>query len=362
MRRIVSLVFTMLFFIASLSWGQGTVLAIRPPAPPTALAATYVQGPTEIFDPCPPPQIRCHLGPVKILMNAGYCCDLPKPWGTNWEGLFVYQMPLNGYPAAWEQLAVANLLPDGTWTTTLDEHEMGFPTSVYWQGYYYVAYTATRHSTIGQKVRANVGLLKASSLTHGGVISRQIEWIRPINPNPNWPTGTLGAFSTAFVLQGTTLYLYVTDTTLVDQPSKSMVVRYRINSDMSYVLDAYCDFGRDQQGNALRPSIDDMGFGTDGAMYALETVWPQSGIWWQSQTDRQWKSVAGTPTSVGLTWSLTTATYTAPPNYVFDGGFNRTSVGQIGVPPLGVITNYSTDGGDPHSNSWQLMLWPGRVQ
>src|SRR5687768_17437677 len=106
------------------------VITTRPTCVPPNLAPyplNYIQGP----DP-----ILLENGDVAIMVNAGNCCSGP------WEGVFSLIYPAAGRAATPRFSGIWASNNFGT-EPARNEHEVGFPSAIFYQQKWRVAYTAT---------------------------------------------------------------------------------------------------------------------------------------------------------------------------------------------------------------------------
>ena len=292
----------------------------RPPSQ-VANATNYVQG----------PQLIRHSGSAwSLLVNAGYCCDVPLPWGPGFEGIARLTLP----GGAWEWLAVCN-----DWgATPRDEHELAFP--AYHAGR--ISYTATHW---GERAKPPHERARVSALTGSWGSS----WTRP---DESWLAGT-GHWNIGIVEDQATgrQWLYTRET---DDTGSQRIVRRQImptGVPGSPKSTSWRGYPAD-----MHPSITDV-VRSGGVWYALEEVseWPVPPWAWYELAE--WRSVAQTHpvmADVGVVWEPTGRRIRPGVMTAWDPGFARTESGDLAGQ---YIVHMCGDGRGPETGAWELCVW-----
>ena len=336
-----------LLFVAAIAAAQTSgIITTRPTCVPpngTALAVNYIQGPDPILLP---------NGDVDILVNADKCCNGP------WEGIFSLIYPAAGHAAT---PRFSGIWASNNWATeTRNEHETAFPSAIFSNGQWRIAYTATFKCCTDNRDR--VGRLDLNNLTYRAASSQVTnQWIKPVDPlcrnlgscAPKKGSGILGTFVRH---PNGELYVYHPDGT---SNCASGWLRHKINSDMS-VANLAGNGCIALTGVAPAPTwLSDIGTGADGKLYMLTTT--------DFRHIDEWVST-GDAFNIGLTWDKTGRRWTAPahptpPNlyFVWDAGYLKDQNRQI-VEPKVIVSqiSYGTtwdESQDVTTGRWYLHYW-----
>lgn len=346
----VTTAFLLLAGVSSAGFAQSTgFITTRPVCSPNGAQdpLNYIQGP----DP-----IQLSNGDVAILVNSGRCCT------GHWEGIFSLI-----YPAAGR---AATPRFSGIWASNnfdtepaRREAEVGFPSAIFYNGKWRVAYTST-FLPFGMTDRDRVARLDLNNLTYQ-VPSAQVtnQWIKPIDPAcqdlgscAGKGSGVLGTFA---LHPNGDLYVYHPDGNL---PScTSGWVRHKINPNMS-VANAGGNGCISLNGlTAAPPWVSDIARGADGKLYML--VGSPNSI---KRID-EWVST-GDASTIGLVWNTTGRTWIAPshPNppkvySIWDAGYLKDQNRKL-VEPKVVVAQIS-DGTswaeitNVELGRWYLYYW-----
>jgi hypothetical protein len=319
----------------------------------------YIQG----FDPI----LLSPGGDVAILVNAGQCCD------GNWEALFSLMYPRN--PSSSPQFYP--IWGTSNWGNepARNEHEAGFPSGIFANGSWHVAYTATfwqppqcpdpNDPLCTSKDYDRVGRVDIGSLTTQATTDEVDNmWILPVDPAcqplgscPGVGSGLLGTYVHHPNGQ---LFVYHSDG---NAGCPSGWIRHHIGEDMS-VFNPPGDGCLTFAGTVVPPTIWDMGGGNDGALYMLTSR--PSNI---TNID-EWVST-GPADSIGLFWQLTGRTWVAPPGpvpgfpgevySVWDGSYMKDPSRQIVEPRVvvGQVSHGSTFDQivDASRGYWYAYYW-----
>ena len=333
------------------------IITTRPTCVPpngTQLAVNYIQGPDPILLP---------NGDVAILVNAGKCCDGP------WEGIFSLIYPAAGRPAA---PRFSGLWASNNWNTEpRNEHEVGYPSAIFYGNQWRIAYTATFGPSHWVN-RDRLGRLDTDNLTYRALTSQVTnQWIlptksncRPLNTCPAQEglqegSGVLGTF---VLHPNNDLYVYHPDG---NSGCQSRWLRHKINPDMS-VANLSGNGCITLNGRFAAPTwLSDIGRGADGKLYMLTNA----DNYWSIE---EWVS-EGDATTIGLVWNRTGRQWNRPaypspnPNnfsyLVWDAGYLKDRKRQI-VEPKVVVSQISS-GKDPTPQDifnsalgrWYLHYW-----
>lgn len=304
----------------------GTASVPRRPPVPVERQANYLQGPLLVR----------HDGGAgwSLLANAGYCCDVPLPWGPGYEGIVRLAVPAG----TWEWLAVTNDFGPGS---ARDEHELAFPT--YYQGR--IPYTATRWSEHAEPIHERVG----TSLLTG---AWGATWTRP---NATWlPAGGGSArWSVALMADPATgkEWLYTRDTTGTGAQS---IVRRQVMSSGALGPAKATTWAGFPAG--AHPSITDV-VRAGSTWYALEEVseWPTPPWGWHELAE--WRSTAQAqplPVDVGVIWEPTGRRIRPGLRTAWDAGYARTETGDLAGR---LVVHMCGDGTNADTGAWEVCVW-----
>lgn len=299
------------------AWTTTGVISARP-EPPVAGARpiNYVQGasPVKVGDE------------VWLFANAGACCHAPGDGA--WEGIYVY------VEGAWHPLWAAD-----SWgrEPELDEHEVAFPSLVFWQHphgpMWIAAYAATRASTLGQQRRVTIGRAGTRLNPLSEWPQRAPEWVAPLGP------GSWGAFPIALMAASSRLDLWVWD------HSARAVVAYEVDHNASAWPRLMADFHGHPA--PLPPALTDIARGPWGELYALD------GFHHTTQVVKEWVSWPFCGRPAGHRWTLTERSWSYPGATTFDCNYLRDQSGGL-VAPRVVVCNTSPGGVYADSGAWEL--------
>lgn len=348
--RTMSISALLLLFAVSAAQPQTTgIITTRPTCVPPNGAQdllNYIQGP----DP-----ILLANGDVAVMVNAGKCCT------GHWEGIFSLIYPGAGRVAT---PRFSGIWASDNWDTEpRNEQEAAFPSAIFYNGKWRVAYTATFRCCTYNRDR--VARLDLNNLTYRALTSQVTnQWIKPIDPNcrtlgscaPKKGSGILGTFA---LHPNGELFVYHPDGS---STCPSGWLRHKINADMS-LANLSGNGCITLNGITQAPTwVSDIGRGADGKLYMLTN--PEGFSWID-----EWVST-GDAATIGLTWTKTGRRWHPPahPNsaggYVYgvwDAGFLKDSNRQIVEPK--VIVSQISDGrswneiADVELGRWYLHYW-----
>jgi len=296
----------------------------RPPAP-AARQVNYVQGPSLIR----------HEGSTgwSLLVNAGYCCDVPLPWGPGFEGIARLALPAG----QWSWLAACN---DFGADSSRDEHELGFP--AYVPGT--VVYTATRWSDHAKPVHERIGVSLLSGSWSGGWTRPQTTWFPASGGVAHWSIAVVDDPVT------TKRWLYTRET---DVSGVQKIVRRQIME--SGALGPVKQTTWSGYPAGAHPSITDI-VRSGSTWYALEEVAEAGGPWgWHEIAE--WRSVAQAqpiPVDVGVLWEPTGRRIRPGLRTVWDAGFPRAEDGERAG---NFVLHLCGDGSHAEAGTWELCVW-----
>jgi hypothetical protein len=266
----------------------------------------YLQGPDPI--------LLSPGGDIVILTNAGQCCD------GHWEAIFSLLYPRSGAPPQFTPIWASN-----NWGNDLsrNEHEVGFPSAVYYNGQWRISYTATFWCTANPGNPACVALCDAQGrcdsrvgrvdlpnlTTQASPVQVTNTWVPPSDPACS-VLGTCqdrpkGLEPSLVIQPDGQLYLYQTKDETSTCASKR--IRNRVNSDLTIATPEQCLVFNGMTNNV--PGFMDVARGADGAMYMLAVP---EGTW----SIQEWKSIAEMGYPLGLYWRDTGRRWSQPPGPV----------------------------------------------
>lgn len=310
--------------LAALAGAEQRTTGVIPsrPVPPVAGARpiNYVQGPTAIKNG----------SEVWLIANAGACCHAAGDGA--WEGVYAYANEV------WHPLWAADDWGRAPWR---DEHEVGYPSVVWWDhpqgGMWLATYAATRVSTFGQSRRVGAGLAGTRLDPLSLWPQWAPDWVAPLGPS-SW-----GAFPIALLSgPGSLLDLWIWDF------SAHAVLRYRVDHNAAAWPVAIADFP--EHAGLVPPALTDIARGPWGELYALE------GLQHTTQVVREWVSWQFCGRPPGYRWQLTGRTWSHPGATTFDCGYLRGIRGDLVLPRV-VVCNVSPGGVYADSGLWELRWW-----
>lgn len=303
----------------------GTASVPRRPPVPVAQQANYLQGPLLVR----------HDGGAgwSLLANAGYCCDVPLPWGPGYEGIVRLALPVG----AWTWLAATN---DFGQTPSRDEHELAFP--AYYLGR--VPYTATRWSEHAKPIHERVGTGLLTGSWAGTWERPGVTWLPAGGGSARW--------SVALMADPATLkeWLYTRETTATGAQS---IVRRQVMA--SGALGPAKPTTWQGYPAGAHPSITDV-VRVGATWYALEEVSEGQAPWtWHELAE--WRSTAQAqplPVDVGVIWEPTGRRIRPELRAAWDAGYARTETGDLAGR---LVVHMCGDGRGAETGAWEVCVW-----
>jgi len=319
----------------------------------------YLQGPDPI--------LLSPGGDIVILANAGQCCD------GHWEAIFSLLYPRSGAPPQFTPIWASN-----NWGNDLsrNEHEVGFPSAVYYNGQWRISYTATFWCTANPgspscqalcdaqgRCDSRVGRIDLPNLTTQASPAQVTNtWVPPSDPScallGTCQDRSKGVMPSLLMQPDGQLYVYQNDET---STCASKRVRNRVNSDLTIATPSECLVFN---GISASPTFWDVARGADGALYMLAVP---AGTW----SIQEWKSIAELGYPLGLYWRDTGRRWLAPPGpvpgfpsdvyAVWDPGYLKDPTGLI-VQPKVVVAQLAhgttvANINDVTLGNWWLYYW-----
>lgn len=365
--------FALLLLLATAGYAQTTGFIYARPTgvPPTSTPEgtvrdniNYLQGPDPI--------LLAPGGDIVILTNAGQCCD------GHWEAVFSLLYPRSGAPPQFTPIWASN-----NWGNDLsrNEHEVGFPSALFYNGQWRISYTASFWCTANPGNPACEALCNAQGQCDGRVARIDLPnlttqagpsqvtntWVPPADPQCA-ALGTCldrskGIMPSMLIHPDGQIYVYYNDETATSCASAR--VRKRVNADLSVTSSAECLVFNNMLPNPPgKPIFWDVARGADGALYMLAV--PQ-----ETWSIQQWKSVAEPGYPLGLLWRDTGRRWLAPPGpvpgfpghvyAVWDPGYLTDPTGLI-VEPKVVVAQLAhgttvANINDVTLGNWWLYYW-----